>query len=159
MTEDEAMTLALEAAQRAATAGDVPVGAVILRNGEVLAVGHNEKEARQEPTAHAEVLAIRDAVAKLGSWRLLDTTLVVTLEPCVMCAGAIVASRIPRVVFGAYDTKAGATGSLYNICDDPRLNHQSELVGGVRGQECSDMLRSFFLERRAKASDAAPTEL
>jgi tRNA(adenine34) deaminase len=156
VTDDEAMALALEAAGRAAAAGDVPVGAVIVRGDDVLAVGFNKKEALQEPTAHAEVLAIREAVAKVGSWRLLDTTLVVTLEPCIMCAGAIVAARIPRVVFGAYDPKAGATGSLYNVCVDPRLNHQSELVGGVQEQECSEILRSFFVERRG---GGAPTEL
>jgi tRNA(adenine34) deaminase len=147
-TEDEAMSLALEAARQAAGAGDVPVGAVLLRDGEVLAVGYNEKEALQEPTAHAEVLAIRRAVAKVGSWRLENTTLVVTLEPCVMCAGAIVAARIPRVVFGAYDPKAGATGSLYNVCDDPRLNHQSKLVGGIREEECADLLKTFFAAKR-----------
>jgi tRNA(adenine34) deaminase len=148
MDEQKAMDLALTEAQQAASAGDVPVGAVIFRDGEILATGHNKKEALQEPTAHAEILAIRSAVARTGSWRLENTTLVVTLEPCVMCAGAIVAARIPRVVFGAYDPKAGATGSLYNVCDDPRLNHQAELMGGVRERECGEMLRSFFVARR-----------
>lgn len=148
ISDFEAMTIAMVAARQAADAGDVPVGAVMLLDGEVLSVAFNEKEALQEPTAHAEILAIRDAVSKTGSWRLENTTLVVTLEPCVMCAGAIVAARIPRVVFGAYDMKAGATGSLYNVCDDPRLNHQSDLVGGVRSEECAEMLRSFFAARR-----------
>ena len=153
-TVDEAMTLALDLAHQAADAGDVPVGAVLLRGGEVVATAFNEKEVAQDPTAHAEVLAIRAAVRNNESWRLENTTLVVTLEPCVMCAGAIVAARIPTVVFGAYDPKAGAAGSLYNLLDDPRLNHRAMVVGGVREDECGEMLRTFFKERRKP-----PTEL
>lgn len=153
VSEDGAMTLALEAAMNAEAAGDVPVGAVILRDGEVIATAFNEKEALQEPTAHAEMIAIRAAAARSESWRLENTTLVVTLEPCIMCAGAIVAARIPRVIFGAYDPKAGAAGSLYNVCVDSRLNHRVDLTGGVREQECGDLLRAFFKARRRPASE------
>jgi tRNA(adenine34) deaminase len=152
ISDVRAMELALAEAAEAAAVGDVPVGAVILMDGEVISSAHNEKELEQEPTAHAEILAIRRAVAKTGSWRLEGATLVVTLEPCVMCAGAIVAARIPRLVFGAYDPKAGATGSLYNVCDDPRLNHQCEIVGGVEREACGEVLKKFFVERRAAAS-------
>lgn len=155
VSDDDAMLLALEAARSAERAGDVPVGAVILNgDGDVVATAFNQKEAIQEPTAHAEVLAIRTVAESTGSWRLENTTLVVTLEPCVMCAGAIVAARIPRVVFGAYDPKAGAAGSLYNLLVDPRLNHQSSVTGGVRADECGAMLKSFFAARRKP-----PTEL
>src|SRR3954467_13204262 len=131
MTPDEAMQVALAEADAAATAGDVPVGAVVLGpDGAVLARRHNERELRGDPVAHAELLAIQDAAAALGEWRLTGCTVVVTLEPCPMCAGALVASRLGRVVFGAYDPKAGAVGTLYNLCSDPRLNHEVAVVGG-----------------------------
>jgi tRNA(adenine34) deaminase len=152
ISEHDAMTIALDEALRAADAGDVPVGAVVMVHGEVIAVAHNEKEAGHDPTAHAELLAIRRAAQATGSWRLNGATLVVTLEPCIMCAGAIVAARMDRVVFGAYDRKAGATGSLYNVCADPRLNHQTQLEGGMRKDECSEILLRFFSERRTPDS-------
>lgn len=142
------MYAALEEAAAAALHGDVPVGAVVLVAGEVLARRHNERELTEDPTAHAEMLALRDAAAVLGTWRLLDATVVVTLEPCAMCAAALVAARVRRLVFGAYDPKAGACGSLYNLCADPRLNHEIEVSGGVRAGEASALLASFFQERR-----------
>ncbi|MBD0323426.1 MAG: nucleoside deaminase [Aldersonia sp.] len=142
------MTLALDEAAGALLHDDVPVGALVLRDGEVLAQRHNERELRGDPTAHAEVLALRDAAAVAGSWRLEGTTLVVTLEPCPMCAGAAVAARIDRVVFGAADPKAGACGSVYNLCADPRLNHEIEVVAGLRSLEASDLLTAFFAGRR-----------
>jgi tRNA(adenine34) deaminase len=149
VTDEEAMGIALEEARLAAGHDDVPVGAVVLNGaGEVIARRHNEREATGDPTAHAEVLALRDAAAALGSWRLSDTTLVVTLEPCPMCAGAVVAGRVGRVVFGAADPKAGATGSLYNLCADPRLNHEAVVRHGVRAGESSELLTEFFAERR-----------
>ncbi|MBT2441125.1 tRNA adenosine(34) deaminase TadA [Streptomyces sp. ISL-36] len=142
------MGLALAEADRAALTGDVPVGAVVLSpDGAVLAVGHNEREATGDPTAHAEVLALRRAAARTGEWRLTGCTLVVTLEPCVMCAGALVQSRVERVVFGAYDEKAGAAGSLWDLVRDRRLNHRPEVIAGVRGEECSAQLTAFFRER------------
>ena len=141
----EWMRLALAQAELARVAGDVPVGAVLFdESGEVIATGHNTREVTADPTGHAEVEAIRAAAAKLGSWRLEDTTLVVTLEPCVMCAGAILAARIPRVVFGAWDDKAGAAGSLHDLLRDRRHNHQVEVVAGVLEAECSSMLTEFF---------------
>jgi tRNA(adenine34) deaminase len=139
---------ALEEARDAATRGEVPVGAVVVVDGAVVARRGNERERTGDPTAHAEVLALRDAAAAVGSWRLDAATLVVTLEPCAMCAGAIVNARVPRLVFGAADPKAGATGSLYNLLVDPRLNHEAEVVGGVRADECGAVLRSFFADRR-----------
>lgn len=142
------MSVALEQAAAAAAHGDVPVGAVVLVAGEVLAARHNERELTQDPTAHAEMLALKDAAGVLGTWRLLDATVVVTLEPCAMCAAALVAARVRRLVFGAYDPKAGACGSLYNLCVDPRLNHEIEVSGGVRADEASALLASFFQERR-----------
>ena len=148
MTDDELMTMALEEAEAAAGHGDVPVGAVVVRNGEVIARRHNERELTGDPTAHAEVLALRDAAAVTGSWRLDGATLVVTLEPCLMCGGALVNSRIDRVVYGAADMKAGACFSLYNVCDDPRLNHRVEVTAGVRAAEAGDMLSSFFAAQR-----------
>ena len=144
------MGLALDEADAAAAAGDVPVGAVVLGpDGAVLAVARNERELAGDPTAHAEVLALRAAAASLGSWRLGGCTLVVTLEPCPMCAGALVAARIARVVFGAVDPKAGACGSLYNLCVDPRLNHEVAVTADVRGEECAAVLTEFFAARRA----------
>jgi tRNA(adenine34) deaminase len=145
---DAAMGLALDEAARATAHGDVPVGAVVLRDGEVVAQRHNEREKSGDPTAHAEVLALRDAADVVGSWRLGGTTLVVTLEPCPMCAGAAVAARVDRVVYGAADPKAGACGSLHNLCADPRLNHEAEVVAGVRAGEAAGQLGAFFADRR-----------
>jgi tRNA(adenine34) deaminase len=145
---DAAMGLALEEAAAATAHGDVPVGAVVLRDGEVIAQRHNERELSGDPSAHAEILALRDAAVVVGSWRLSGTTLVVTLEPCPMCAGALVAARVDQVVFGAADPKAGACGSLYNLCADPRLNHEVEVVPGVRVEEAAALLSGFFGERR-----------
>lgn len=145
---DEYMEVALEEARLAGVAGDVPVGAVVVVDGEVVARRHNEREAAGDPTAHAEVLAIRDAAAAVGERRLHGATLVVTLEPCPMCAGAVWAAQVATVVFGAADLKAGATGSLYNIAVDQRLNHTTEVVHGVRADECSELLTNFFAARR-----------
>lgn len=143
------MRLAIAEAERALAHDDVPVGAVILgTSGEVLGAGHNERELLQDPSAHAEMLAIREAASKVGSWRLLDTTLYVTLEPCAMCAGAIVLARVPRLVMGAWDPKAGACGSVHDLVRDRRLNHWVEVVGGVLQDECGHVLREFFGERR-----------
>ena len=142
---EDAMRLALAEARLALSTGDVPVAAVILdADGSVLAHGRNEREKTSDPTAHAEVLAIRRAAAIRGDWHLTDTTLVVTLEPCVMCAGAILAARIPRVVFGAWDEKAGGVGSVYDLLRDRRLNHRVEVVAGVLEPECSELLAGFF---------------
>jgi tRNA(adenine34) deaminase len=139
------MRLALEQAEFARAAGDVPVGAILVNSaGEVIAAGHNTREASFDPTGHAEVETIRAAAQELESWRLEDTTLVVTLEPCVMCAGAILAARIPRVVFGAWDEKAGAAGSLHDLLRDRRHNHQVEVIAGVLESECSSQLTEFF---------------
>ena len=145
---DAAMGLALHEAAAAVAHGDVPVGAVVLRDGEVIAQRHNERERSGDPTAHAEVLALRDAADVVGSWRLEGTTLVVTLEPCPMCAGALVAGRVDQVVFGAADPKAGACGSLYNLAADPRLNHEVEVIAGVRAVEAGELLTAFFDDRR-----------
>ena len=143
-----AMRLALEEAAAAPRHGDVPVGAVVLAGGEVIARRHNERELRGDPTAHAEVLALRDAAAARGAWRLDGATLVVTLEPCPMCAGAALAARVDRIVFGAADSKAGACGSLYNLAVDPRLNHEMHLVGGLLAEESARLLQGFFAARR-----------
>lgn len=144
------MALALAEARNALRTTDVPIGAVLLGpDGGVLGLGRNEREAHGDPTAHAEVVAIREAAAKLGSWRLADCTLVVTLEPCAMCAGAIVLARIPRVVFGAWDEKAGAAGSVFDILRERRLNHWVEVFPGVREAECAALLRDFFSGHRA----------
>jgi tRNA(adenine34) deaminase len=145
---DAAMGLALDEAAAAVRHADVPVGAVVLRDGEVIASRHNERERSGDPTAHAEILALRDAAEVVGSWRLEGTTLVVTLEPCPMCAGALVAARVDAVVFGAADPKAGACGSLYNLCVDPRLNHEVEVVAGVRADDAAALLADFFRQRR-----------
>ncbi|OII15630.1 nucleoside deaminase [Curtobacterium sp. MCBA15_008] len=143
------MRRALDEARACLDTGDVPVGAVVLdRLGAVVAVGRNEREALQDPTAHAEVLALRAAAAVTGDWRLAEHTLVVTLEPCPMCAGAVMAARVPRVVFGAWDPKAGASGSVYDIARDRRLPHRSEVVGGVLEAECAAVLDAFFSQRR-----------
>jgi tRNA(adenine34) deaminase len=145
-----AMGLALEEARLALAHHDVPIGAVVVRDadGEVIGRGHNEREARQDPTAPAEVLALQQAAAAVGSWRVLGCTLVVTLEPCAMCAGAIVLARVPRVVYGCTDPKAGAAGSVLDVLAEPRLNHRPEVVGGVRAEECAALLREFFAARR-----------
>jgi tRNA(adenine34) deaminase len=145
---DAAMTLALDEAAEALRHDDVPVGALVLRDGEVIARRHNERELTGDPTAHAEILALRDAAAVVGSWRLDGLTLVVTLEPCPMCAGAAVGARVERIVFGAADPKAGACGSLYNLGADPRLNHELDVVAGVRAGEAADLLTAFFAPRR-----------
>jgi tRNA(adenine34) deaminase len=140
--------LAMREAERAMEHDDVPIGAVVVHDGEVLATGRNEREERQDPTAHAEVLALREASEKLGSWRVLDSVLYVTLEPCAMCAGAIVLARVPRVVFGAWDPKAGAAGSVLDILAQPQLNHRPEVSGGLLAEECGVLLTSFFASRR-----------
>jgi tRNA(adenine34) deaminase len=143
------MDLALDEARLAPAHGDVPVGAVVVgQDGRVLAHRHNERETQGDPTAHAELLALRDAARALGGWRLTDTTLVVTLEPCPMCAGALWASRLGRLVFGAADPRAGCAGSLYNLCVDPRLNHELPVRGGVRSDEAAALLATFFASRR-----------
>ena len=146
--DESAMRDALGEARMALAHEDVPVGAVVVHNGEIIASRHNEREKLGDPTAHAEVLALRDAAARLGRWRLDDCTLYVTLEPCVMCAGALLNARIGRLVFGAADLKAGATSSLYNVCADPRLNHNPPFRHGVLAAECSVLLSEFFAERR-----------
>ena len=143
------MGMALEQARLAEDHGDVPIGAAILRQGEPLALAGNERELRRDPTAHAEILAIRAAAEALGGWRLPGTTLYVTLEPCAMCAGAIVLARIPTVVIGTPDPKAGAAGSVLDVLGEPALNHRPELVWGVREVECAELLRAFFASRRA----------
>jgi tRNA(adenine34) deaminase len=142
------MREALDEARAAIEHGDVPIGAVVVRDGSIIGRGRNEREHREDPTAHAEILALREAAAALGSWRVLDATLYVTLKPCAMCAGAIVLSRIPRVVYGCPDPKAGAAGSVLDVLAEPRLNHRPEVHGGVLAQECADLLRSFFRKRR-----------
>ena len=147
---DELMTLALDQARLAPAHGDVPVGAVVanIETGKIVGARHNEREQTGDPTAHAEVLALRDAAAAVGSWRLDGHALVVTLEPCPMCAGAALNSRIGLLAFGAADTKAGAAGSLYNLCVDPRLNHEIEVVPGVHEDIAGDLLTQFFSDRR-----------
>ncbi len=144
----DAMGLAIAEARLALDHGDVPVGAIALRDGEVVARAHNERELLGDPTAHAELLVVRRAAEALGRWRLDDVTVVVTLEPCTMCAGALLGARVARVVFGADDPKAGACGSLYNVFADPRLNHEIPLRARVRAAECGELLTSFFLDRR-----------
>ncbi len=148
VTDDELMVLALDEARLALAHADVPVGAVVVKDGQIIARRHNERELTGDPTAHAEVLALRDAAAAVGSWRLDGCTLVVTLEPCLMCGGALVNSRIDRVVYAAPDMKAGACYSLYNVCDDPRLNHRVDVTAGVRAPEAGQLLTDFFAEHR-----------
>jgi tRNA(adenine34) deaminase len=143
------MRRALAVAERAPAGGDVPIGAVVLDSrGEVVAEGYNRREADADPTAHAEVLALRAAAREVGQWRLEGCTLVVTLEPCTMCAGALVLARVDRVVFGAFDPKAGAVGSLWDVVRDPRLNHRPEVVAGVLAEDCGLLLREFFATHR-----------
>lgn len=148
MTDDEMMSVALREATAAAARGEVPVGAIVVRSGVVLAARGNEREATGDPTAHAEVLALRDAAAAVGSWRLDGCVLVSTLEPCPMCAGAMVQARVDRLVYGAADLRGGAVLSLYNIGGDPRLNHVVEIVDGVMADECGALLAEFFEGRR-----------
>ncbi len=150
------MGLALQAALLTRASGDVPIGAVVVGpRGEVLGTGWNQREELGDPTAHAEVQAIRAAAAELGSWRLEDCTLVVTLEPCAMCAGASVLARIPRVVFGAWDEKAGASGSVFDVLRERRLNHWTEVFAGVREDECAALLTSFFAAQRTRSENTA----
>ncbi|MGA1836361.1 tRNA adenosine(34) deaminase TadA [Herbiconiux sp. 11R-BC] len=144
------MRQAIDEARAALETDDVPVGAIVVdRDGEVIGVGRNERELRQDPTAHAEVVALRQAAWKRDDWHLTDATLVVTLEPCLMCAGAILSSRVPRVVFGAWDEKAGAAGSVYDVLRDRRLNHRVEVVAGIESEACSELLTRFFRDERA----------
>ncbi len=142
------MRLALREATRAVEHDDIPVGAVVVHDGDVIATGHNERELRADPTAHAEVIALRGAARALASWRVLDSVLYVTLEPCAMCAGAIILARVPRVVFGTPDPKAGASGSVLDILAEPRLNHRPQVESGLLADECADLLRAFFASRR-----------
>jgi len=146
--DDYFMRLALREAELAPAHGDVPIGAVVVSDGELLAAAHNERELRQDPTAHAEVLALREAARALGGWRVLDATIYVTLEPCAMCAGAIVLARVARVVFGASDPKAGACGSVLDIVGEPALNHRPQVAGGLLAPRCGELLSSFFASRR-----------
>ena len=150
MDDAAAMGIALEEAAAALVHGDVPIGAVVLVDGNVVARRHNEREQSGDPTAHAELLAVRDAARVIGNgWRLEGATLVVTIEPCAMCAGGLLAARVNRLVFGAHDTKAGACGSLYNLCVDPRLRHEVSVTHGVRADEASALLDTFFAGLRA----------
>jgi tRNA(adenine34) deaminase len=146
---EAAMRVALEQAEFAAVAGDVPVGAVVLHEGKIIAARHNEREVTKDPTAHAEVLALRDAASVLETWHLDECTLVVTLEPCIMCAGALINARIHTLVFGAADLKGGATSSLYNVCADPRVNHNPVVIHGVLHNESAVLLKNFFELKRA----------
>jgi tRNA(adenine34) deaminase len=146
--DERHMRRALDLAARAGELGETPIGAVVAQEGEELAAAHNERELRSDPTAHAEILALRAAAARLGGWRLPDTTLYVTLEPCAMCAGAIVLARVPRVVFAAADPKAGAAGSVLDVLADPRLNHRPQVSAGLLAEEAGELLRDFFRARR-----------
>jgi len=148
------MAAAVAQARLALVHGDVPVGAVVVAGGEIVAAGHNERERRQDPTAHAELLALRRAAAALGSWRLEGTALYVTLEPCAMCAGAIVLARVPRVVYGTADPKAGAAGSVLDVLAEPRLNHRPAVSAGPLAGECAALLRDFFAARRKSPGPA-----
>jgi len=143
-SDEHFMELALDEARAAGAIGEVPIGAVLVWQGNIIGRGHNRRESSNDPTSHAEMLAIREAAIRLDSWRLLETTLYVTLEPCPMCMGAIILARIPRVVYGCRDPKAGAAGSLYDLSCDERLNHRVEVVEGVLQQECSSLLSDFF---------------
>lgn len=142
------MRLALREAERAPEHDDVPIGAVVVHEGEVIGAGHNERELRSDPTAHAEAIAVREAARSLGSWRVLDAVLYVTLEPCAMCAGAVVLARLARVVYGTADPKAGAAGSVLDVLGEPRLNHRPEVAGGLLAAECAALLHGFFGDRR-----------
>jgi tRNA(adenine34) deaminase len=154
------MRLALDEAARAPSLGEVPIAALIVRDNQVLAQAHNCRELWQDPTAHAEVIAIRAAATMLGTWRLTETTLYVTVEPCSMCIGAIILARIPRVVFGAWDPKAGACGSLFNLSSEPKLNHRVAVTGGILEQECQALIQNFFKQLRgaSSATNQLPTQ-
>jgi tRNA(adenine34) deaminase len=154
MEEEQWMRAALAEAEAAAALGEVPIGAVVVRDGEVVGRGHNRREIDQDPLAHAELLAIREAARRLGSWRLVGCTMYVTLEPCAMCAGALVNSRVERLVFGARDPKAGYCGSLGDLVRDPRLNHRLEVVEGVLAEECGRLLSTFFERLRGRTRGA-----
>ena len=144
ISHEQAMQVALQQAHLASESGDVPVGAVVVHEGQIIAARHNEREATGDPTAHAEILALRDAATALGRWRLHDCTLVVTLEPCVMCAGALINARVETLVYATADLNGGATSSLYNVCSDPRLNHNPTVVHGIGERESSELLKQFF---------------
>jgi tRNA(adenine34) deaminase len=146
--DDHFMRLALREAEYAPAHGDVPIGAVLVSDGEVAAAAHNERELRQDPTAHAEIIALREAARRAGSWRLLDAVIYITLEPCAMCAGAIVLARVARVVYGARDPKAGACGSVLDVLSEPRLNHRPDVAGGLLAEDCGALLSGFFASRR-----------
>jgi tRNA(adenine34) deaminase len=146
--DDYFMRLALREAELATAHEDVPIGAIVVRGGEVIASAHNERELRADPTAHAEIIALREAARVVGSWRVLDAAVYVTLEPCAMCAGALVLARVARVVYGARDTKAGACGSVLDVLSEPRLNHRPEVAGGLLAAECGELLSGFFATRR-----------
>jgi tRNA(adenine34) deaminase len=154
MSDDAFMRMALHAAAEAQRVGEVPVGAVLVKDGEVIAIGHNRPVSGHDPTAHAEIAALRTAAQKLGNYRLPGCTLYVTLEPCAMCAGAMMHARLARVVFGASDPKTGACGSVLNLFAEPRLNHHTEIQGGVLAEECGTMLSGFFAERRRQMRNA-----
>ncbi|MCL6613687.1 MAG: tRNA adenosine(34) deaminase TadA [Firmicutes bacterium] len=150
------MRAALAEAEKALAMDEVPVGAVVVAGGEIIGRGHNRRETEGDPTAHAEILALREAARRRGHWRLHGTTLYVTLEPCPMCAGALVNARVDRLVFGAIDPKAGAAGTLFNLVEDPRLNHRLEVTGGVLGEEAAELLRRFFRLRRGEGANSPP---
>jgi len=159
-TDIRVMQQALAEAERAAELGEVPIGAVVVKDGEIVGRGHNLRETSNDPTTHAEMLAIRQAAARVGHWRLLDCTLYVTLEPCVMCMGAIILARLPRLVYGCRDPRAGAVGSIYDFSRDARFNHRVEVTEGVLGRECSELLSGFFRDlrtrKRAGRDEGAP---
>ncbi len=155
MSDEAFMRMALSAAAEAQRLGEVPVGAVLVREGDVIAIGHNQPIIGHDPTAHAEIAALRAAAQKLGNYRLPGCTLYVTLEPCVMCAGAMMHARLARVVYGASDPKTGACGSVVNLFAEPRLNHHTEVQGGVLAEECGTMLSAFFAERRQQTRSAS----
>lgn len=148
--DEHFMRLAIREAELALEHDDVPIGAVVVHDGEVIGAGHNERELRQDPTAHAEILALREAARHQGSWRVLDSVIYVTLEPCAMCAGAIVLARVPRVVYGTEDPKAGAAGSVLDVLAEERLNHRPDVAGGLLRPECAALLRDFFAARRGR---------
>ncbi|EEG76218.1 tRNA adenosine(34) deaminase TadA [Dethiobacter alkaliphilus] len=153
MTDQDFMREALKEAQLAFEKGEIPIGAVLVRDGNIIARDHNRREELDDPTAHAEILVLREAGRTLGGWRLPNTTLYVTIEPCPMCAGGLVQARVARVVYGAADIKAGAVHSLYTVTEDERLNHRLEVTGGVLAEECADIMRTFFRSRRKKGTD------
>ncbi|MFZ2949082.1 MAG: tRNA adenosine(34) deaminase TadA [Desulfuromonadaceae bacterium] len=156
-SHEQWMRRAIAEAGKAQAKDEVPIGCVIVQGGRIIARGHNLRETSQDPSGHAEMIAIRKAARKLGSWRLLDTVLYVTLEPCTMCMGAIILARIPTVVFGCYDPKGGAAGSLYDLSSDPRLNHRVELLSRVLEKECSGLLSGFFADLRTRRREARRT--